>query len=144
MMRVREAVKSDVQRLAGLNQAFNGVTRSSEDIGRVLEAEGSHETILVAEDEGEVVGFACLQTLDSFCYAAPWTEITELYVVPASRRSGAGTGLVDEAIRRAAEIGASEVLVRTNIENEAAKCLFAQRGLELAPHLVFHRSTQSA
>jgi GNAT superfamily N-acetyltransferase len=137
MMRIREAVDGDCEVLAGLNEAFNGVTRSSRQIEGFMRADGSAETVLVAEDSGVVVGFACLQTLRSFCYDSPWVEITELYVAPSHRRSGAGTGLIDDAIRRAALVGATEILVRTNAKNEAAKGLFTQHGLRPASHVVF-------
>jgi ribosomal protein S18 acetylase RimI-like enzyme len=137
MMRIREAVDGDCEVLSGLNEAFNGVTRSSQQIKSFIRAGGSAETVLVVEDSGVVVGFACLQTLRSFCYDSPWVEITELYVAPSHRRSGAGAGLVDDAIRRAALAGATEILVRTNAKNEPAKGLFIEHGLQPAPHVVF-------
>lgn len=43
-----------------------------------------------------------------------------------------------EAIRQAHEGGASEILLRTNMKNEAAKRLFIQVGLKPASDLVFH------
>jgi len=138
MIRIREAVDGDCEGLARLNQAFNGVTQSSRQIEGFMHASGSAETVLVAEDSGVIVGFACLQTLRSFCYGSPWTEITELYVAPSHRRAGVGAGLIDLAIRRAAQVNATEVVVRTNAGNEAAKRLFTQHGLDPAPQIVFH------
>jgi len=144
MIRIREAAYSDCECLAKLNQAFNGVTRSSQEIEAYISADGPTEIVLVAEDSGVVVGFACLHTLRSFCYDPPWMEITELYVAPSHRRAGTGARLIDDAIRRAAEVGASEVLVRTNGSNGAAKGLFSHCGLQQAPHIVFHRPIEPA
>jgi ribosomal protein S18 acetylase RimI-like enzyme len=141
MIQIREARESDAQFLAELNQEFNGIKRSSQEIARVLQAgQSSSETVLVAEDSGAVIGFACFQTLCSLCYDAPWLEITELYVIAAHRRSGAGKALVREAMNRAEQDGVSEVLIRTNLMNEAAKNLFKEVGLEAAPDVVFCRS----
>src|SRR5215831_4130720 len=129
MIQIRKATESDSQSLAELNQAFNSVNRPSDQIRRVLTSGGT-ETVLVAEESGAVVGFACFQTLHSICYDSPWTEITELYVTHTHRRSGVGKALVGEAIRQAQESGASEIMLRTNVKNETAKSLFSQFGLE--------------
>ena len=144
MVQIREARDGDAQRLADFNQEFNGVSRSSGEIGRFLVSDDSAETVLVAEDSAMVIGFLCLQTLHSFCYDVPWVEITELYVAPSHRRCGAGTALVGEAIRKAAQVGATEVVLRTNLMNEAAKALFDQSGLTRAPHVVFRCSMEPA
>src|SRR5436309_1036929 len=137
MIRIREAAAGDAGRLAELNEAFNGVSRAHHQIGQALQTSGSPETVLVAEESGEIAGFTCFQILHSVCYDTPWIEITELYVAPTRRRSGIGTALVREAIRRAELSGASEVLLRTNVRNEAARNLYSQLGLEPAPDVVF-------
>jgi ribosomal protein S18 acetylase RimI-like enzyme len=119
-------------------------SRASQQIGQALQTSGSPETVLVAEESGVIVGFACLQTLYSVCCDSPRMEITELCVVPARRRSGTGKALVREAIRKVEQVGASDVLLLTNLRNEAAKSLFSQLGLEPAPHVVFRRSIAPA
>jgi ribosomal protein S18 acetylase RimI-like enzyme len=139
MIQIRKATERDSKSLAELNQAFNGVNRTSDQIRRVLQTSAATETVLVAEESGAVVGFACLQTLHSICYDSPWTEITELYVKQTHRSSGVGKALVRDAIRQAQESGASEILLRTNVKNEAAQSLFTRFGLEPAPELVFHK-----
>jgi ribosomal protein S18 acetylase RimI-like enzyme len=142
MIQIRQARESDAQSLAELNQEFNGVMRPAEGIARALQATGSRETVLVAEASGKIVGFACFQTLYSVCYEAPWMEITELYVMRSHRRCGAAKALVREAMNRAEQADVSEVLVRTNRMNEAAKNLFKEIGLETAPDIVFCRSIE--
>jgi ribosomal protein S18 acetylase RimI-like enzyme len=145
MIQIREARMSDAQSLVELNQEFNGIERSIQEIARVLQTgRSSSETVLVAEDSGAVVGFACYQILYSVCYDAPWMEITELYVIPAHRRCGAGRSLIREAIGRAEQAGVSEVLVRTNVMNEAAKNLYKEIGLEVQPDVVFCRSIEKS
>ncbi len=137
MITVREATENDAQVLAELNDAFNGVRRSTEEVRRTMHAAVSQERILLAEESGAPVGFLCCQALCSVCYDEPWVEITELYVAPTHRGRGAGRALMDAAIRYAQEASASEVVLRTNARNSAAQNLFARIGLEAAPQLVF-------
>jgi predicted N-acetyltransferase YhbS len=114
MIQIRKATESDSQSLAELNQAFNSVNRPSDQIRRVLQTSGATETVLVAEESGAVVGFACFQTLHSICYDSPWTEITELYVTQTHRSSGVGKALV----RRGNPASAGERCVRDHATHE--------------------------
>jgi len=133
MITVREATEDDAQVLAELNTVFNGVRRSTAEIQHAMKAAAPQEDTLLAEESGTVVGFLCYQALHSLCYDEPWVEITELYVVPAQRGHGAGKALVEAAMSRAQEAGASELVVRTNVRNSAAQNLCTQMGLEAAP-----------
>jgi ribosomal protein S18 acetylase RimI-like enzyme len=54
------------------------------------------------------------------------------------RRRGAGSALVREAISYARQSGASEILLRTSVNNEAAQALFTQVGLKITPDVVFN------
>lgn len=138
MNQIRRANGRDAHYLAELNQKFNGAARNIDDIRRFLERTESPETVLVAEGaSNNVIGFACVQTLRSFCYPTPSAEITELYVMPEHRRQGVGAALVREAIRQARQDGVSEILLHTNKANEAAKRLFTQVGMLIAPDVTF-------
>lgn len=137
MISVRRARPDDAGRLADLNRAFNGVERAPDGLAAALAAAHATETVLVAEESETLIGFLCLQTLRSMCYEAPWVEITELYVTPAHRGRGAGEALLREAVARATEAGASELLVRTNEANGPAQRLFERVGLERARQRVF-------
>ena len=139
MITIRQATFADADVLARLNHEFNGGQWDAERVRQSLRADGSPETVLLAEEAGAVVGFMCLQTFRSVCYDAPWVEITELYVAPAHRRRGAGRALLHEGERRAERSGASELLVRTNTSNRPALSLFRRTGLEPAPQVVFRR-----
>ena len=144
MVTVREATEADAQVLSELNNEFNGVRRSAEEIRQQMRAPGSGETVLVAEELGATIGFLCFQVLRSFCYDSPWMELTELYVVPPRRGRGAGRALLEEAARRAEAAGASELVLRTNASNAAAQHLFARGGFETAPHIVYRRVLRGA
>jgi ribosomal protein S18 acetylase RimI-like enzyme len=144
MITIREATEADAQVVAELNDAFNGIRRSVEQIRQQMRAAESAETILLVEELGSTVGFLCFQALGSVCYDTPWVEITELYVVPIHRGHGAGRALIEEAMRRAGEAGASEVLLRTNTNNAVAQNVFARIGLETAPQIVFRTFQRGA
>lgn len=140
MITVRQASPADAEVLAELNRAFNGVERGRDCIRESLVAGSSPETVFVAEDGPDVVGFMCLQTLRSVCYDAPWVEITELYVASTHRGRGAGRALLRAAEGRAEGVGASELLLRTNVKNRPAQNLCSQSGLGAAQQVVFRRS----
>jgi GNAT superfamily N-acetyltransferase len=54
----------------------------------------STELVAVAVNNDKIVGFACAQRFDSFCYNEPQAEITELYVEEAARKKGVATLLI--------------------------------------------------
>jgi ribosomal protein S18 acetylase RimI-like enzyme len=129
MIQIRKADSADAGSLSELNAAFNAVNRTAEVMRRALRDCEPSETVLVAEEAGSILGFACFQVIRSVCYDQPWAEITELYVRPSHRRVGVGFELVSAAITGAKDLGASEVLLRVNARNEAAKGLYAKAGL---------------
>jgi GNAT superfamily N-acetyltransferase len=135
---IRQAREADTARLAALNCEFNG-----QECGWGLTADratGTREVVLVAECEGLVVGFACLQLLYSACYPQPWAELTELYVTPAARGRGAGAALAREAERCARDAAATELLLRTNARNDIAQRLFVRAGLAASGNVVYRKA----
>lgn len=144
MFTIRESRPSDAEDLAALNRAFNGVGRDAAGIRELLAAPSTSETVLVAEAEGGLVGFLCLQTLHSICYDHPWVEVTELYVLPDHRGQGVGRALIDGAETRAASSGASELVLRTNSENARARSLCRRVGFDAADHVVYRRRYSGA
>src|SRR5688572_12555969 len=144
MIQIRKAVEADAESLSELSLAFNGVSRTVETIKKTLLAsQPTAETILVAEESELIVGFACFQTLRSICYEQPWVEITELYVRPSHRRKGTGIALVSAAIAGARDAGASEVVLRVNVKNEAARNLYSKAGMSTHPNVVLFLPLQN-
>ncbi len=133
MMRIRPAERRDAARLAELNRMFNGADGLSD---RFVEEQ---ERVLLAEIDGEIVGFAFVQVNRSVCYASPWAELTELFVDGASRRCGVGAELVADAERLAWQEGCHELVLRTNANNREARALFANCGFEEAEHVVLRK-----
>jgi GNAT superfamily N-acetyltransferase len=95
---------------------FDAVTALLEELGRdevtdetratcralleehVADSEAAH---LVAEDDGEVIGFCSLHFRERLNYTTPDAWVPDLIVTERARRSGAGRALLAEAERRA-------------------------------------------
>jgi ribosomal protein S18 acetylase RimI-like enzyme len=118
---------------AELNQRFNGSG------GRLEHLNKGSERVLVAEVDGELVGFACVQINNSACSDSPWAELTELFVDEASRRRGVGAALVSEAERISWKSGCQELVLRTRTSNHQARALFESCGYEEAAHVVYRK-----
>ena len=54
--------------------------------------------------------------------------LQRLAVVPAARRRGVASTLVNDALRWAVELGAHDVFVNTDVDNAAALSLYRQWG----------------
>src|SRR5512132_2489518 len=96
-MIIRIATPSDAGDLARMNAAFNGVFDSAAQIAARLAACADIETAILAELDGQVVGFACVRVVPCVLYAEPYAELTELYVEPAFRRRGIARALIARA-----------------------------------------------
>lgn len=80
---------------------------------------------LVAWSDAEPVGCGALRRLEPHRF-----EVKHLYVAPAGRGRGTGAALLQALEDRAAELGATEVVLDTNRALEAANALYARRGYE--------------
>ncbi|MFB9326529.1 GNAT family N-acetyltransferase [Paenibacillus aurantiacus] len=124
---IRLAAARDAADLARLNDAFNGVVRSPEDVRAQL-GRGRGEVVAVAVLDARVVGFACAQVAESFCYPQPHGEITELYVEEESRRIGAASALIGFLEQVLEERGVSDVRVLTGSDNGPAIAAYMRAG----------------
>jgi GNAT superfamily N-acetyltransferase len=85
---------------------------------------------MIAELDGEPVGCAGIRMLSPVR-----AELKHLYVRDSARGRGVGGGLVTELERRAAEFGASEMVLDTHDSLEAAGRLYARAGyVEIEPY----------
>jgi ribosomal protein S18 acetylase RimI-like enzyme len=129
-MHIRIATPADAAALARLNQAFNGVNDAPEQLATRLLACQDIETPIVAELDGQICGFACVRIVPCVLYAAPYAELTELYVDPAFRRRGAGRTLIAFAEQLAHERGAADVIIQTGVANAPAQALYRAQGYD--------------
>jgi GNAT superfamily N-acetyltransferase len=115
---VRWANENDAEELLKLNDAFNGVGTTMEEVKESLAV--SNELIALAVIDRQVIGFACAQFFKSFCYRGLQGEITEMYIAEAFRRRGLATLLIafiEEGLR---ERGVTSIKILTGQRNEMA------------------------
>ncbi len=86
--------------------------------------------VLVAEREGEVVGYtyAGVEGFDYMALRGPAGVLYDIVVDPARRGRGVGRALLDATIAELAARGAPRVVLSTAQRNEAAQRLFTAAG----------------
>ncbi|MFW6040015.1 MAG: ribosomal protein S18-alanine N-acetyltransferase [Gemmatimonadota bacterium] len=80
--------------------------------------------LLVAEQAGEVVGYAVLW------FAADEAELGDMAVLPEERRRGLGRRLLDGALTEATRRGAKRLYLEVRESNTAARSLYRRAGFE--------------
>jgi ribosomal-protein-alanine N-acetyltransferase len=79
---------------------------------------------VVAEDAGEVVGYAGLAT------AGEEADVQTLAVCRSRQRTGVGSALLDALLAEAARRGCRRVFLEVRADNAAAIALYERRGFE--------------
>ncbi|MCI4371230.1 MAG: GNAT family N-acetyltransferase [Thermoplasmata archaeon] len=132
-IRVRVARGDDAMALVPLFDAFYGayfgepVTPIS--IARRLRQTDPDETVVVAEVDGRLTGFASLRVTHSLD-PAPYAEMTDLFVESAARRLGVASRLVRYLEGTARERGAAHLVVLTGRTNTEAQAFYRSVGYE--------------
>lgn len=132
-IRVRLVRAEDAPRLVPLFDAFYGAFFGGRvtDVavaGRLRQA-ATHETVVVAEVDERITGFASLRVTDSLD-PAPYAELTDLFVEPEARRLGVASRLVKYLEGIARERGASHLVVLTGQRNTEAQAFYRSAGYE--------------
>ena len=115
---VRRANANDAKYLAKLNDEFNGIGITEEEIIERLSF--SNEIVVITLANDVPVGFACAQFYQSFCYSNPCAEITELYITSHARRKGIATEILNFIENELILKGVKSVKVLTGKKNEIA------------------------
>jgi GNAT superfamily N-acetyltransferase len=82
----------------------------------------------VAEDGGQLVGFAITMDVPASLRLAHFWQIRDLFVLPSHRRRGVGRALLDCIRTAAIDAGALRVVVQTEVDNTSALRLYAESG----------------
>lgn len=91
---VRIATVRDAGQLSVLNDEFNGKDETTIDNIRNSIINNKQEVVIVADENGVLAGFVCVQLKKSFCYNDYMPEITEVYVVPTYRKRGIASEMI--------------------------------------------------
>lgn len=106
---------------------------SPEALQRICDSAST--ALFCAESEGIIVGVLSLAWYDVPSGRKAWIE--DVVVDAAFRGCGGGSALVDEALRYAAGIGASCVMLTSNPARRAAHALYRKAGFEVYDTTVF-------
>ena len=127
-MIIREANESDSAALAALSTQLGYPTEPGEAEER-LSALGAADSVLVAEEEGAVVGWIHVCGV-RFFQSPPFAEVGGLVVDEAARGRGTGKLLLEAAVRWAAERGYRKLRVRSNVVREDAHRFYEREGFQ--------------
>jgi ribosomal protein S18 acetylase RimI-like enzyme len=84
--------------------------------------------ILVAEDEGEIVGMVSLLFVPSTSFGGRVAILEDMVVRPEARSSGVGAKLLDAAIASAREQSCLRITLLTDASNTAAQRFYSRAG----------------
>ena len=97
-------------------------------LGTQLDAPGA--TVFVAEDAGEVIGYAYVaaESYDYLALRGPAGVLHDIIVDPERRRVGVGKQLLEAVLGFVLERGLTQIVLGTAQRNEAAQRFFASVG----------------
>ena len=132
---IRQAVLADLDAVATLfdgYRQFYGQTSDEAAAKTFLQARFEHgqSVVLLAESQGQAVGFTQLYPSFSSVSMARVFVLNDLYVAESARRMGVGEALLNAAADHARQLGAVRLSLTTNVQNLPAQSLYASMGWE--------------
>ncbi|MBC7265980.1 MAG: GNAT family N-acetyltransferase [Anaerosomatales bacterium] len=136
-MRIRTATPADAQAIADIyNHAVLNTTATfdtepvdAESRRAWLSKRGPEHPVVVAEEEGTVVGWAALSPWSDRCAYRSSVELS-VYVAPDRLRRGIGRALAEHLLALAPSLGVHAVLARICTENAPSIALVERLGFE--------------
>ena len=130
-LKIRRADETDIPVLLMLAEEFMSEVEATQEkrmkILRKALKDPDYE-LVVAELDGETVGFIDQWIIHDFTHGAKLSYIQNLYITPKHRRKGIGSRLLEEIIRSAEKKGVLEIHVVTEFENKPAINLYRKHG----------------
>ena len=126
---IRLARKEDAEQLLQLCNQFNGEGETSQEHIEQSILQNRQEIVVVAEEDGVLAGFVCVQMKKSLCYHKVSPEITEVFVREGYRRKGLASGMIAFAENYCLEQDSVRGFeLQTGEENFAAQALYHSLG----------------
>ncbi|NQU43215.1 GNAT family N-acetyltransferase [bacterium] len=144
-MRIRRARGEDISRLVDLWLAMMGEHEAFElrlevtDVAGpayqnylLLHLRGVRSRLLVAEEEGRIIGFSCAYISQNLPMFAPavFGYISDIYVLPEWQGQGVGKGLMRETTEYFRSLGVETVQLQVYEHNEKGKAFWKSLGFE--------------
>jgi len=142
---IRMAEKRDVPRIVELyheltittSEVEHGRSPSLADYEQVFAkiCSDPRQRLLVAEQQGEVVGTIVLLVIPNLSHnATPWAFLENLIVTEKHRRRGLGRMLMEHAVGRARQSGCHMVELCSDVRRKEAHTLYNSMGFEAQAH----------
>lgn len=130
---IRRATSADLDAVAPLFDAYRRFYGQPGDLPRarafLADRIGADESIvLLAERDGQAVGFTQLYPMFSSVRAARMWVLNDLYVDAGARRGGVARGLLEAAADFARDDGAVRIVLETTVDNTGARALYRDAG----------------
>ena len=130
---IRRATDADIARVAPLFDAYRSFYGQPSDIARAdaflrERLARGESALLLAERDGEALGFTQLYPLFSSVRTARLWLLNDLFVADSARRQGVARGLLDAAAAFAREQGAAGLMLETGRDNHPARALYRAAG----------------
>lgn len=140
---VRLATVHDAEQLEILNDEFNGKGETSIDHIKDSLSNNRQEIVIVADDNGTLAGFVCVQLKKSFCYDEYMPKITEVYVKKDCRKKGIASAMINFAENFCnAEYPLHKFELLTGKNNYAAKTVYKKLGYNADGEIHFSKRTK--
>ena len=127
---LRPATAADAGRIAELFTEEGYPAGPSDIVARLERFASAYSTVIVADHEGDVLGFIALHALPRFEHADRVVRILALVVDPGVRERGIGRLLMAEAERVGHELGAAFVEITAGRHRPDARHLYESLGYD--------------
>ncbi len=142
-MKIREAEEKDMDNIFDLACEFEDYLdelestpeseRISKDRMKNVLLEGftdSKHVILLAEEESGIVGFSDFWVYPEFIHGGNSAYLNNLFITEKFRRSGIGSSLLSETLKRAKEMNAVALHISVLPENKIAQNFYRKNGID--------------
>ena len=116
---------------------FAGLVNDPERLAEITETELPQQCVVVSDSDGAPLG-AAMSTLDG-----DWLGLFAMVTVPAARRQGVASFVINELVRRGIDAGASRVWLQVAPDNDGAISLYQRLGMTEVHQYHYRIGTQS-
>ncbi len=131
MHKLRKAESGDCQAICKLAATLVAFDANRRACFETTLANPDHDVVVAEVDDTAVVGYAHLMVYSDLTHDALAGELLGLIVREDMRRQGIATALMREIIRLAKQRGIGEFHINTDVNNHAARALYASLGAEV-------------
>ena len=127
---IRRATEADAETIAALFTDEGYPAGPSDVVERLANFASGHSQVLVAEHEGALLGFIAFHAMPRFEHDDLIMRILALVVDAGARERGVGRGLMAEAERIGAELGAAFIEITAGHHRPEARRLYESQGYD--------------